>query len=48
MKLPKEAVGTQAGMKTKRLQDWSQNERFRLVLESQGKEHNIYSKNLFW
>lgn len=38
MKLPKESVGTQPVMKTKRPQDFSLSERFQLILDSQGKE----------
>lgn len=38
MKLPKEVVGSPAGLITKRPQDWSLSERFQLILESQGKE----------
>lgn len=37
MKLPKEAVGKQADMMTKRPQDWSLSERFQLILDSQDK-----------
>ena len=37
MKLPKEVVESQAGLMTKRPQDWSLSERFQLILDSQGK-----------
>jgi len=38
MKLPKETVGSQADLITKRPQDWSLSERFQLILDSQSKE----------
>jgi hypothetical protein len=43
MKLPEEAVESSAEMITKRPQDWSLNERFQLILDSQGKEGEIQS-----
>jgi hypothetical protein len=41
MKLPKDVVEGQAGLITKRPQDWNQSERFQLILDSQGKKGNL-------
>lgn len=41
MKLPKETVGSQANLTTKRPQDWSLSERFQLILDSQGKQGEV-------